>query len=658
MLRIRNAVGSRCARVSSTALVLPLLWAGLGCDGSISDPSPLGDDSGPSGSDAGVVAGDGGTVSDAGTTPVDMGLPSFNPFSTGGVTIGTLCGADGAETHMVFTENTPSCATHAQLLSGGTTSDDIATVILPGVTGPTQLQATAHICIEGSCSDRPATIEIDAYGPTGAIGRWTIPLGDRIATGNLQAAVCAYDQYLDGPDPTLAPNLAIDQIAIYQGVKVSLVESQQVVSRETPVIAGRDALVRAFVAPEAGFLSGTYTGELTIRDENGAETVLTDSRTISVASSENDPSSTFNFDIEGSQLETATELSLTLRSSEACAGSTGSTLNARYPTDGTFALGAVETGTFKVVLVPMLYAADGSNRAPDTSATQLQRYRDKLLALYPVSDVDLQVREPVTYTEVIQPNGYGWSQVLLELQSIRAEDDPGFDVHYYGIFAPASSIIRFCSGGCVAGLGNLPSPNDASRRAAVGLGFTGEGSTNTAAHELGHTNGRYHAPCGVSDADPNYPTDSAHSEASIGVWGYDIVDKSTKSPSLYKDVMSYCEPEWVSDYTFEALQTRLSYVNGVSSKYVGDATPWRWMTLSPELDSHWGRTVTMATPPSGAAVPVRFFDAGRQLLETSVGYSGELDHLPDELLAVPAPPEGAVYLQVADRALIPIPDDR
>ena len=69
------------------------------------------------------------------------------------------------------------------------------------------------------------------------------------------------------------------------------------------------------------------------------------------------------------------------------------------------------------------------------------------------------------------------------------------------------------------------------------------------AHELGHNFGRLHAPCGnPSGLDGQYP----YSGASIGVYGYDILSGVAKQSSL-RDLMSYCDPSWISDYTYRNL---------------------------------------------------------------------------------------------------------
>jgi hypothetical protein len=76
------------------------------------------------------------------------------------------------------------------------------------------------------------------------------------------------------------------------------------------------------------------------------------------------------------------------------------------------------------------------------------------------------------------------------------------------------------------------------------------------AHELAHNMGRKHAPCGNPlNPDSTYP----HPGAIIGVSGADLYTWSVNGtfpveiPSTTFDLMSYCGPRWISDYTFDAM---------------------------------------------------------------------------------------------------------
>lgn len=96
-------------------------------------------------------------------------------------------------------------------------------------------------------------------------------------------------------------------------------------------------------------------------------------------------------------------------------------------------------------------------------------------------------------------------------------------------------------------------------------------------HEIGHTLGRAHPVpagddpeteaeegCGHSRSDPGYPYSGAFIGPGSGgpgdrVWGFDAGDPAFGlGPAVYpdtvwRDVMSYCDYQWVSDYTYEAM---------------------------------------------------------------------------------------------------------
>ena len=78
---------------------------------------------------------------------------------------------------------------------------------------------------------------------------------------------------------------------------------------------------------------------------------------------------------------------------------------------------------------------------------------------------------------------------------------------------------------------------------------------NIIAHELGHNFNLYHAPCGgAGGPDPIYP----YEDGSTGTWGYDILAGALVAPGT-PDLMSYCHPQWISDYQFvRALNHRLA----------------------------------------------------------------------------------------------------
>ena len=102
----------------------------------------------------------------------------------------------------------------------------------------------------------------------------------------------------------------------------------------------------------------------------------------------------------------------------------------------------------------------------------------------------------------------------------------------------------------------------------VSVGRTDEG---TYAHELGHNVGLRHAPCGsASGPDPDYPYDNGD----IGVWGYDLRRSRLLNPEQYADLMGYCRPRWISDFSFlKAMDYRLNQEDDVLGSDVSDPAP-------------------------------------------------------------------------------------
>ena len=125
------------------------------------------------------------------------------------------------------------------------------------------------------------------------------------------------------------------------------------------------------------------------------------------------------------------------------------------------------------------------------------------------------------------------------------------DAHFYG-------LIPFqVPQGSTAGLGDFPG-KDAIGRAAVTHADLEDGA-DILVHELGHNFNRQHAPCGVNGADSAYP----YPNALLGDFGYDpqgAAGGRVQSlpggwivPSNSFDIMSYCQDEWISEYTYRSI---------------------------------------------------------------------------------------------------------
>jgi hypothetical protein len=141
-------------------------------------------------------------------------------------------------------------------------------------------------------------------GQAGAAGEPT--------AGELGGASSGQGGAISSPEPPptskLAAGVAITEIAVFQGVKVTVAKSgARVSTRTVPVIAGRDGLVRVYVTPEAGYTAKELTAELHLVAGGQGLPIARDTKTISSASSEGTLGSTFNFDVPGSSLPAGVE---------------------------------------------------------------------------------------------------------------------------------------------------------------------------------------------------------------------------------------------------------------------------------------------------------------------------------------------------------------
>lgn len=401
---------------------------------------------------------------------------------------------------------------------------------------------------------------------------------------------------------------SIGEVAILQGVKVRLAQANAPVKETAPVVANRAALVRVFLeaVPGSRWRPRKLKGSLVIVGPDATEREVTDERTLSAPSTDAILGSSFNFSIPAEQMQEGSSFRVKI------ADANGGELV--YPTDGVDSLRAARSGDLKIRVVPIRYTAGNTVRLPDTSATQLERYRSTLFRMYPTSTVAVTVREPLDWSTAVDPDGTGWDEVLNAVAELRFNDNVPDDLYYVGALSPEASLSAYCFGGCVLGLAPLAGATDVSARVALVAGFSGSVSANTLLQELGHAMGREHAKCGgAAGPDPKFP----YPNGAIGSWGYDLTTETLLDPDDYRDFMGYCQPLWISDYTWAALFKRLEYVRKTSlgKDVVGDiGSSARTTVRAVRLDSaahtaRWGRVLQMPAPTSGT-VRVSFKGSG------------------------------------------------
>ncbi len=459
-----------------------------------------------------------------------------------------------------------------------------------------------------------------------------------------------------GANPTssapLARGITIDEVVLYQGTRVPIAKSgARVASRVLPVIQGRDALVRLFVTPQAGKGARALDAELTVMSKGHAVGTVHTKATISQRSNESDVASTFNFMVPGSALTPDAEYTVRILESGAPSVATTTASPAQFPTSGgTDRFDAQLTGTLKVLIVPLVYGADGSNRMPDVSAAVIDAAKKRLLEFYPVADVDIRVRQPIAWSGAVLANGQGWDDVLDAVTRLRLTDNAPRDVYYYGAFAPAPTVNGYCGTDCLLGLSNMSeTAGDSANRASVGVLYADNDSIDTLPHELGHAHGRPHAPCGgATDPDPKYP----YPNAGIGAWGYSVVTRTLQPPTLH-DQMSYCAPAWQSDYTYRALFDRIHALATMRMGGPTSARTYRMLRVASDGTTTWsGEPFTTTSPIEGHPTTVSVVAAEGTVPKQVTGYAYGYDHAKGGVVIVPTETLGDGVLRGTARARI------
>jgi len=293
-----------------------------------------------------------------------------------------------------------------------------------------------------------------------------------------------------------------------------------------------------------------------------------------------------------------------------------------------------------LVLVPLRWDSDGSRRLPDVSEAWQARVRALLTSLYPIADLQIDVHEVVPWSGGLTFGGsVNFGAINSRLIDLRAEDGASPRAYYYGVVAPDVSFSAYCGRSCVTGQSYVANdPGDGDYRVGSGANFGTENSAWTLAHEVGHQYGRYHAPCSTSGADRDYP----YAGGDIGVWGFDARTRTFHAPNDTTDFMGYCDPQWISDYTWSAMFERTLAVSALA------------VTLPPEnrvlvrLVDGVGILVgtrTLQPPHTHETTPFVYLNVAGQTLLAGDAPTVLQSHSTERLVVLPNAPRGATRVR-------------
>jgi hypothetical protein len=367
-------------------------------------------------------------------------------------------------------------------------------------------------------------------------------------------------------DQSAPAALQIGTIAINQGVQINLMKDGQTPSKlNAPIVKNRPALVRVYVQTPARWTAHDVSAQLDLAGTPKSQTIG-----VAGASVDGDLGTTFNFELSAAETNVDT-LAWSVTIHDATSGAA----DLKWPATGTSAMTLKSSGaSIKIVYVPFNYQVGGQTILADASPAAIKILDDALFAAYPTAKIESSVHAPMTYTgPAIQAEGGGWSQALAAVGRLRQQDRPATNVYYYGLVAPAPTLMEYCPTSCVGGVANIPaSPTSTGQFASMGVSYhdpypskkVEDMEVRVALQEVAHDFGRLHAFCQVPDGgtpatglDPNYP----YKTGSVGVWGYDLLKKRLYDPATFMDIQSYCNPVWISDYTYSAIFDWVTRVN-------------------------------------------------------------------------------------------------
>jgi len=566
----------------------------------------------PSGTSAAIhVTGPGGYDHVATETELLTGLiPGEYTLSTGEVSSGgTSYLAAPGSLPVVVTAGTTALAGVTYIASSGSLDLTIAglpagaaaAVTVSGPAGYTQ-SVTDSRTMSGLA---PGNYQVSASQVSAGGTIYTPTIPTQTITVVLGAAASVQVNYVASGGGTL--DLRVD--AVY------LTQATQRYDGSVPLVAGRDAYLRAFVLANQ---PNTAQPSVRIRLYNGTTLVqsyLIPGLTAGVATSPNEGvlASSWNVLVSGSLIQPGLRVQAEVDPNNAIIESNKG--NNLFPAGGS--PGPVDVRAlpaFGVRLVPVLQQANGL--AGNVTSTNLGDFLTDVKQLLPVADYTADVRAVYTTTAPALQSGNGnnaWNIILSELLALRTAD--ASTRYYFGVVKTSYS-----SG--VAGMGFV----GGTARTALGWDFLPSGS-DVMAHELGHTMGRQHAPCGpVAGPDLEFP----YAGGSIGAWGLQLNGLVLKSPGT-PDLMGYCEPSWISDYNWTAMiQYRQGGFEGSTSAMAGDGL-LVWGRITPQgivLEPAFRVPASAGTGPMPGSHQLELLGSDGSVLRTLRFGAAEIGDLP------------------------------
>ncbi|WP_310779379.1 M66 family metalloprotease [Candidatus Palauibacter scopulicola] len=343
-----------------------------------------------------------------------------------------------------------------------------------------------------------------------------------------------------------------------------LTQAAQNFEGDVPLIAGRPALLRVFVTADsantyrprawAAFeVDGSEAHRVEMEFPSGGLPELVDSEK---------PDRSFRAVVPGDVLRPGVRMVVQIDPDSVVPRAAGRL--DRLPERGDLRLDVRPMPSLHLTIVPVLFGP-----APDSSALEWASALEPddpsiefVTNILPVGDLGLEVAPTFHTSTEIRPvwtgAGYeGMAEILQEIRLVQTSAG-ALDEYWYAVVAADRGGIGLIGARTSLGVSNAA----------------------TMAHELGHNMGLAHAPCGdPRGVDRRYPYEGGN----IGVPGYDFRSDEFVASST-PDLMTYCGPQWISDYHFD---------KALEHRFENDAAPGRDAAVTGDIRGAqlllWGR---------------------------------------------------------------------
>jgi len=364
--------------------------------------------------------------------------------------------------------------------------------------------------------------------------QYTASPGSQSVAVNATTATVATVAY--GPPPGGVLNLRVDGMYLTQ--------SAQTYDGSVPLVENRDGFLRVFVTANSANAARPavrirFYQDFVLQSEH---TVSSAALTVPTAPDESSLSYSWNLPVPGALIRPG--LSVVAEVDIANAVAESNEMDNAFPATAPRAMTVRAVPALNMTFVPVIQRGNGSRGV--VSAATTAGFLDQANRMHPLDTYSALVHQAYTTvtSDTLQDDNtnQAWSTILGEIDALRVVENSSR--YYYGVVK-----VSYPSG--VAGVAYVS--GSSQERAALGWDDLPSGAS-VLAHELAHNWGRNHAPCGgPSGVDGSYP----HADGRTGVYGMDVAGLSLKPPTT-SDIMGYCDPKWIGDYSYKAILNYLS----------------------------------------------------------------------------------------------------